>query len=289
MKRYDIAIIGSGPAGLEAAINAKIRNKKIILFGSASLSQKITAAPRIGNYLGFPEITGKQLQQRFLEHLERMEISIQEERINAVYSMGSYFALAGHRNNYEAEAVIVATGIENAKPFEGEERLLGKGVGYCATCDAPLYRGKTVCVIGYNEEAEQDANFVAELAGQIYYIPMKPVHNKLDHRITVLEDRPMAILGDDRVTHLHMKSHSIPTDAVFILRDSVSPSYLVPGIEMEDGFIKVDMHMQTSLPGLFAAGDCTGKPHQYMRAAGQGQTAALNAAAYLDRRRAGLV
>ena len=95
MERYDIAIIGTGPAGLEAAITAKVRNKNILLLGSRELSLKVERAHTVKNYLGLPEVTGEQMQSAFLKHLEQMDIAITEDRVNAVYAMGSYFALQG--------------------------------------------------------------------------------------------------------------------------------------------------------------------------------------------------
>lgn len=284
-ERYDIAIIGSGPAGIEAAVNAKIRNKKIIIFGSHGLSNKLRKAPKIDNYLGFYGMTGTELKTEFEKHMDAMGISLCYERINAVYSMGDYFSLAVNEKMYEARTVILATGMEYAMPLNGEEEFLGRGVGYCATCDAPLYRGKTVTVIGYNVDAEEETNFVSEIVGKVYYVPMYKAAYNLSSGIDIINDKPVKITGADRVSKLILKNNEINTDAVFVLKDSISPSQLVPGIEMDGIHIKVDRKMWTSIEGCFAAGDCTGKPYQYMKAAGEGQVAALNAVAYLDARR----
>ncbi|MBV7271563.1 NAD(P)/FAD-dependent oxidoreductase [Clostridium thailandense] len=280
--RYDIAIIGTGPAGLSAAINSKIRNKNIILFGSKDFSSKLIKAPKVNNYLGFYDITGSELKAQFEKHINVMDIGITNERINNIYAMGDYFALMVNEKMYEANAIIVATGIEYTKPLKGEEEFLGKGVGYCATCDAPLYKGKVVTIIGYNRDAEEEANYVSELAEKLYYIPMYNGSYKLRGNIETVNDRPLEIQGDDRVNKLILKSSEINTDGIFVLKDSVAPSQLVPGLAMEGDHIKVDLDMKTNIKGCFAAGDCTGKPYQYMRAAGQGQVAALSAVAYLD-------
>jgi thioredoxin reductase (NADPH) len=281
-ERYDIAIVGSGPAGLSAAINAKIRNKKIILFGYKDLSNKLTKAPKINNYLGFYDISGEALKERFQEHLLSMDIEITEERINNVYAMGDYYALMANKKIYEAKTIILATGMEYTKPLKGELELLGKGVGYCATCDAPLFRGKVVTIIGYNKEAEQEANYVSELAGKLYYVPMYEKPFNLREGIEIIEDRPIEIKGEDRVKELFLKDSTITTDAVFVLKDSISPGQLVPGLQIEEEHIKVDRNMQTNLQGCFAAGDCVGKPYQYIKAAGEGLIAALSAVAYID-------
>lgn len=280
--RYDIAIIGSGPAGLSAAINAKIRNKSIILFGNNDLSSKLIKASKINNYLGFYDITGEQLKNSFQEHIDKFEINITNERINEIYSMGDYFALMVNEKCYEAKSIVIATGIEYTKPISGEEEFLGRGVGYCATCDAPLYKNRIVTVIGYNKEAEEEANYVSELASKLYYIPMYEENYNLRKDIEVIKDKPIEIIGDNKVEKLILKSKEIYTDGVFVLKDSISPAQLVPGLLMQEGHIKVDRSMKTNIKGCFAAGDCVGKPYQYMKAAGEGLVAALSAVSYLD-------
>nr|WP_029451340.1 NAD(P)/FAD-dependent oxidoreductase [Clostridium algidicarnis] len=285
MQRYDIAIIGSGPAGLSAAINAKIRNKNIIVFGYEDLSSKLIKAPKINNYLGFHDISGLELKEKFKEHIESMNIEITYERVNNIYAMGEYFSIMVNETIYEAKSVIVATGIEYTKPLKGEEEFLGKGVGYCATCDAPLYRNKVVTVIGYNKEAEEEANYVSELASKLYYIPMYKSNYELRDGIEIVEDRPIDIIGKDRVEKLILSSRQLETDGLFILKDSISPAQLVPGLLMEEGHIKVDRTMKTNIEGCFAAGDCIGRPYQYIKASGEGLIAALSAVSYVDYKR----
>lgn len=280
--RYDIAIIGSGPAGLEAAINCKIRNKNIIIFGREDLSNKLIKAPKVDNYLGFHGITGKELKDKFQKHIDDMGIDIVYERINNVYAMGEYFALMVDEKTYEASSVILATGMEYTKPLKGEEEFLGKGVGYCATCDAPLYKNKIVTIIGYNKEAEEEANYVNELTANLYYIPMYRGEYNLDKSIKVIKDKPVEISGDKKANKLILNNSQIETDGIFVLKDSVSPAQLVPGLEMESGHIKVDREMKTNIKGCFAAGDCVGKPYQYIKSAGEGQVAALSSVSYLD-------
>ncbi len=268
---------------LEAAINAKIRNKDIIIFGNKELSSKLVKAPKINNYLGFYDISGNELKDKFINHIDKMGIEITFERINNVYAMGEYFALMVNEKMYEAKTVILATGVEYGKALKGEEEFLGKGVGYCATCDAPLYKNKTVAIIGYNKEAEEEANFVSELASKLYYIPMYRSDYELSEKVEVINDKPVEIVGEQHVKKLILKDLEIEADGIFVLKDSVSPSQLVPGLEMEDEHIKVDRKMQTNISGCFAAGDCTGKPYQYIKSAGEGQIAALSAVSYLDK------
>ncbi|GAA0238630.1 NAD(P)/FAD-dependent oxidoreductase [Metaclostridioides mangenotii] len=288
--RYDIAIIGSGPAGLSAAINAKIRNKSFILFGNDNLSTKLTKAASIDNYLGFHEITGEDLKEKFVEHLEKMEISITNKRINNIYAMGEYFTLLCGSEMFEATTVILATGVEYTKPIKGEEEFLGRGVSYCATCDAPLYRDKNVAVIGYNDESQEEANFLNELTSKTYFIPMYKSEflmrgsKILEDTIEVINDRPVEINGDNLVNNIQFRNiEELAIDGVFVIKDSTSPASLVPGIDIEDRHIKIDAMMNTSIAGCFAAGDCVGRPYSYIKAAGQGQIAALSAVSYLDK------
>lgn len=282
--RYDIAIIGSGPAGLSAAINAKIRNKNIIMFGSNELSSKVTKAPKVNNYLGLYDINGEGLKTSFKEHIDKMDINITEERVNNIYAMGDYFSIMVNDKMYESTSVILATGVEYTKPIKGEEEFLGKGVGYCATCDAPLYRGKKVAIVGYNIEAEEEANFLSEIASKVYYVPVYRGEYNINENIEIIKDYPQEITGENFVNKLVLRKSEIDIDGVFVLKDSVSPKHLMPGLEIEDEHIKVDRNMKTNIDGCFAAGDCIGKPYQYIKAAGEGQVAALNAASYLDKK-----
>lgn len=282
-KRYDIAIVGTGPGGLSAALNAKIRNKSFILFGSNTLSSKLQKAPKINNYLGFSSVSGKELGDAYGNHIKEMGIEITEERINNIYAMGEYFTLMVNEKAYEAKTVILATGVEFSKPLVGEIKYLGRGVGYCATCDAPLYKGKVVTIISSNAEGEQEANYVSELASKVYYIPLYKGEYKLNKGILLVNDKPVEVVGEAKVNKLILKNSEIETEGIFILKDAIPPSQLVPGLKEEDGHIKVDRLMATNLKGCFAAGDCIGKPYQYIKAAGEGNIASLSAVNYLNK------
>lgn len=282
MERYDIAIIGTGPAGIEAAITAKVRNKNVLLIGGKGLSTKIEKAHTIKNYLGLPEVSGEDMQKAFLNHLEDMEIEITEERVNTVYAMGEYFVIQGHSGMYEASSVILACGMSVAKPFSGEIENLGRGVSYCATCDAALYKGKSAIVIGYSREEEKEAEFLAEIAEHVYYIPMYLEAGSLKNGIEVIEaEKILAIEKKEKSMLLKMENSQLEADGIFILRESVAPSQLVPGLAIENNQVTVDRKMRTNISGIYACGDITGAPYQYIKAAGEGNVAALSAVSYL--------
>ena len=125
---YDIAIIGTGPAGISAAINARIRNKSFILFGNADLSAKVERSHIISNYPALPEISGSELNRKFAANLKQMDIEITCERITGVYNIGKYFMLLAGQKEYKADAVILATGAQTVNEIKGERELLGNGV-----------------------------------------------------------------------------------------------------------------------------------------------------------------
>ncbi len=286
MERYDVIVIGSGPAGLSAAITLKIRNKSVLVMGNAEVSDKITKAHEINNYLGLPKIKGSDLAANFLEHARSMEIDMLQTQVLNVYAMGEYFAVNNKDGElFEASSVILATGVSFGKPYAGEEKFLGKGVSYCATCDAPLYKDKKVVIIADSPKEEGEAEFMAEIASNVVYVPRYNDDVNLSGRVKVIRDVPVAIEGEMKAEKLVMKSREIEADGFFILRDSVSPAQLVPGLEVEDRHISVNRKMETSIAGCFACGDAAGTPYQYIKAAGEGNIAALSAVEYLGKKK----
>ena len=182
---------------------------------------------------------------------------------------------------YEASAVILATGVVQGKPLPGEEEYLGRGVSYCATCDAPLYRGKTVAVVGASPAAEPEAAYLAEAAARVVYLPLYAGAPALPPAVQVMRYKPLGVTGGDTVDTLHTDGGDLPVDGVFLLRDAMAPAQLVPGLAADGGHVAVDAQMRTNLPGCFACGDAAGLPYQYVKAAGQGNVAALSAVEYL--------
>ena len=280
--RYEVAIIGTGPAGLEAALTLKNRNKNFVLIGSRNLSNKVEKAHAIQNYLGLPNVSGKDMMKAFQDHIDSMGIKITEERVSAVYAMGEYFALQAGEGMIEAEAVILATGVVAGKTLPGEDALLGRGVSYCATCDAALYRGKNVIVIGYSAKEEEEAEFLSGMAAKVTYIPVYNEPVELPEKVSIVREKPVEIKAEGGVKKVVTDQGEYEADGIFVLRDAISPGQLVPGLETDGSHVTVDRKMCASLPGCFAAGDIVGTPYQYIKAAGEGNIAAISAAAYVD-------
>ena len=283
-ERYDIIIIGAGPAGMEAALTAKARNKKFLLLGKSGISDKVSKAHEVKNFLGLPNVTGESMSKAFLNHLEQMGIPVTPGRVVNAYNMGNYYVLLMADNSQiECTALIIATGVNFGKPFPGEEEFLGKGVSYCATCDAVFYKNKKVAVLAYSKEEEAEAEFLAENCSQILYFPQyKGEVSFSKENIQVIAEKPQSVAGDKKVTSLVTDKNTYAVDGIFILRESVAPSKLLSGLQMEGNHIATDRSMKTNLPGCFACGDITGTPYQYIKAAGEGNVAALSAVAYID-------
>jgi thioredoxin reductase (NADPH) len=284
IRMYDCAIIGTGPAGLSAALNLKIHNKSVIWVGSSTLSDKVSKAEQISNYPGFINASGKELSEAFGRQVKEMGLEITDGMVSSVYPMDDHYAIAVGSEFYEAKTVILATGIVSKATLKGEGGLLGLGVSYCATCDGMLYRGKTIAVICSNPRFEHEVRFLSELAGKVYlYTSYKNV-GEMGENVEILTARPTGINGDDHVTGISLSDGTeIAVDGVFILRESIAPTTLLPGIELDGGHIAVNRSMETNMKGCYAAGDCTGRPYQYTKAVGEGNVAAHSVIDYLGK------
>lgn len=282
---FDAAIIGTGPAGISAALTLRALKKEIVLFGSRQLSQKIRVAEKIRNYPGLTDVTGDQLRQAFAHQLEEMEIPITEKTVTGIYHMGSHYGILCDQEMFEAKTVILCTGVEAVKPIPGELEFVGRGVSYCATCDGFLYKGKTIAVMCTTKDLEHEIHYLASLAEKVYLIPLyKNVQVEGDN-IEILLEKPRQITGGMKVQQVEFADRTMAVDGVFMLKQAVTPSVLLYGLECENGHITVDRACRTNLPGCFAAGDCTGRPYQYVKAAGEGNVAAHSAVEFLAQNR----
>lgn len=293
-QKLDTIIIGSGPAGISAALTLKARNKNFMLFGNAELSRKLSTSHEILNYPGLFGKTGIQIASEFKAHLDFLQIPIVEKKITNIYKMGDYFSVLSGIEQFDARSIIIATGVDFGKPFAGESEFLGRGVSYCATCDGMLYKNKTVAVIAESKSQEKEAEFLASVCKKVYYLPLYKEeigfsrNSEFQNVIEVLSEKPLEISGDLKVRKLSLKNASTAevselfVDGVFILRESISPSALLQGLELDKGHIAVDRKCQTNIAGCFAAGDITGTPYQYAKAVGEGNVAALSAVGYLS-------
>ena len=281
--KYDAAIIGTGPAGLSAALNLKLHNKSIIWFGSSDLSMKVGKSERIANYPGVPSVTGGELNESFRRQIEEMGLEITDKMVTAITSSRRGFMVLADNDIYDARTVLLATGVFAGKVYEGEEELLGKGVSYCATCDGYLYNGKTIGIVCTSERFEHEIVYLAELAEKVYLLPLyKDCGIELDN-VEIIRSGISAINGEERISSISLTDGSeLTVDGLFIMRTAVAPATLVRGLEMDGPHIVTDRNMKTSKKGCFAAGDCTGRPYQIAKAVGEGNVAAHSMVEYLS-------
>lgn len=264
---HDVLVIGGGPAGLSAAINVRARGKTALVVSNPIEENPLWKSERVDNYLGLPNVGGAALLKEFQAHAEAMGAEFLTGRVLNTALAGETWYVSVGSDVREASALVLAAGVSRGRKFPGEEAFLGRGVSYCATCDGMLYRGKPVAVLGYTESARQEAEFLREIGCQVTYF----------HR-----PRTCEISGGAAVEQIACDGQTAEAAGVFILRPTIAPTDLFPGLAVEDGYVSVDRRMATNLPGLFAAGDCTGGPLQVSKAAGEGLIAGQSAARWID-------
>lgn len=277
---YDIIVLGGGPAGLAAAVGARGRNKSVLVIGNRWQDNPLAKTERVDNYLGLPGRSGMELLGEFHEHAISVDVDFVEGRAISLMAWNG-FALTVGSEIYDGKALILAPGVVRQTKYPGEEEFLGRGVSYCATCDGMLYRNKPVVVVGRSKEAPAEANYLHSIGCQVTYVSARAPEG-LAEGIPVVLAHQLAVLGEATVTGLRANETTIPCAGVFILRQTVAPTDLLPTLETENGYIKVNRRMATNVEGVFAAGDCTGLPLQVAKAVGEGHIAALSACEYLD-------
>ena len=285
----DCIIVGSGIAGISAALTLQANGKTFQIFGSNALSDKIAKAELIHNYPGLSNINGKAFVTALQDQLKEGNIVITQEKVSGVYALKDKFTiLTQEGNTYESKTVILASGVESVKQIDGEEAFLGRGVSYCATCDGFLYKDKTIAVVCTSKALEHEISYLANIAKKVYLTPLYKDIQIEQNNVVLIRKMPQKIDGGLRVNKLIFAAPpaedipaELPVDGVFMLRESIAPAVLVGGLQTENGHVTVTRAMETNLKGCFAAGDCTGRPYQYAKAAGEGNVAAHSVSEYL--------
>ena len=272
---YDIIVLGSGPAGMAAAVAARGRDKSVLVIGNPWQDSPLAKAERVDNYPGLPGRTGLELLEEFYRHAQALNVEFVVGKALSLLAWNGFSLTVGSQV-YQGKALILAPGVIRAAKYPGETEYLGRGVSYCATCDGMLYRNRPVTVVGLAPDSPQEANYLHSLGCQVVYVsPRQP--QGLDEGIPYVKAGKLAVRGEQAVTGLEADGALLPCAGVFILRRAVAPTDLLPTLETEEGVIKVDRRMATNILGVFAAGDCTGGPLQVSKTVGEGHVAALSA------------
>lgn len=277
----DIAVIGGGPAGLSAAINAVLRNKSVKIFTNAL--NYLQKAEKVDNYLGFYNISGQELMEKFVDHANKLNVLLEYGKVIDIMKYNDMFMINFNGKIINAKAVVLALGITKEKMLNNEEKLLGKGISYCATCDGALYKGKNIAVYGNADDIIEEANFLSSLGANVNFITVKKDIKGLNQNINVINGIISDIIGDNKLEGIIINDKYIKLDGLFLLRNSIAPNSIVKDLILEDGYIVVNRNMETNIKGIYACGDCTGNPLQISKATGEGLVAAQNAAKYIDK------
>ena len=298
MEKYDIIIIGLGPAGAAAAIySSRAGLSSVVLEGNVPGGQ-VSLTDRIDNYPGVAEIEGWELASRLASQAEACGARIVYEPAVKVELDKKLVSTAD--KSFSADAIIIAGGARHRRlGLDGEERLTGRGISYCAVCDGRFYKGRTVAVVGGGETAVGDAIYLSRLCEKVYLI-----HRRGELRASRSKQAQLANLGnvelllDSRVSSIgavtsesgeRLESVTLDSgrvlklDGLFVAIGSIPDTSLYTGLTLDDGYIVTDDDMATGIPGVFAAGDIRKKKvRQIITAASDGAVAAISAAEYLE-------
>ncbi|HPF87320.1 MAG TPA: FAD-dependent oxidoreductase [Candidatus Limiplasma sp.] len=277
----DIAIIGKGPAGISCAITARMRGLSALMIAPQHNTSWLVRAERVDNYPGLPQTSGADLLKAFEEQALAMGTETVTGMVRQILPSGDGFMLLVENDVVEAKTILISTGAAKPKLLPGEEALIGTGVSYCATCDGNFYRGKKIAVLSENEQGAEEAEFLHGIVGAMDYYPMKK--HTVPEKFDTVSERPAALERTDEGVVIQTKEGRHTYDGVFIFRMGMPLDMLLDGLQTQDGIIAVDRGMRTNIPGVFAAGDCTGKPLQVAKAVGEGNIAAISAAEYIQK------
>ena len=302
MKLYDAVVIGGGPAGMTAALYLLRAGVQTAMIEKLSPGGQVLMTSEIENYPGFPSgLQGWELADKFAAHLEPYPLERVNDEVRSIEFGPDGHVIKVGEEDVRAKAIILATGSRYRKlGIPGEERLLGRGVSYCALCDGNFFRGREVAVVGGGNSALEEALYLARICSKVYLVHRREEfrgqaiyqHKCVNHenieiiRSTVVDE----IVGEDEVKSLALRhvtsgeTSSIDLSAVFIFVGFEPIMDFVPGeVEKDRNGIITDVEMRTNIPGVFAAGDIRSKMcRQVASAVGDGATAANSAFAYLE-------
>ncbi len=301
METYDLAIVGGGPGGLSAAVYAMRARMKTVMLERAGLGGQIATTDIIENYLGFPSLSGPELVAHFEKHAQSVELPIKYSMVQKITKEGDIFTLDLGGETISAKSVIVSSGAEPRRVgVPGEAEFIGRGVSTCGTCDGPFYRNQEIAIVGGGDTATKESIYLSKIAKKVYL-----VHRRGQLRAEkVLQERalarpnieflwyhhPLEIQGDKSgVTKLLIESvekkepRTLDVTGVFVFVGTTPNTGFVDCEKDEQGFIKVDERMESSIPGLFAVGDCRVTPlRQVAVSVGDGAIAATMAEEYVS-------
>jgi len=304
IKLYDIIIIGAGPAGLTAAIYARRAEKRVLIIEKETFGGQITSSPKVENYPGFMEISGNELADRLIEQVFSQGGEIELDTVTSIEGEAGNYTVKGISKDYQARAVIIAAGSHHRKlGLDGEERLTGNGISYCAVCDGAFFRGQTVAVIGGGNSALVDAVLLSDGCEKVYIVQNLAYLTGEERLRKILAERPNVeiiyssvvkkIIGNESLTAIEIENtengdqHMLSLNGMFVCIGQAPENQPFEGrVKLDNwGYITAGESCvpEGSDGGIFVAGDCRTKTvRQVTTAVADGATAALAACRFLD-------
>lgn len=300
---YDIVIIGSGPAGMTAAIYARRADKSVLIIEKETFGGEITHSPKVENYPGFIEMSGNEFADKLIDQATNLGADIELDNIVSLEKNGDIFTVKGENASYEAKSVIIAAGSKHRRlGLENEDKFTGKGISYCAVCDGPFYKGKEIAVIGGGNSALQEVVMLSEYCKKVTVVQDMPFLTGEPKLQKIIAERDnveimtgvtvTGLSGDEFLRTVELTKRDcgekleISPDGIFVAIGQVPENKPFEKlVELDErGYIVSDESTTTKTDGVFVAGDCrTKKIRQIVTATADGATAAIAACKYIDR------
>lgn len=305
-EKYDIIIVGAGPAGATAGIYVKRQGLNVIILEKSIVGGKLSESPEIENYPGFPRISGMEYSESITKHLNHLNVPVLFGEVSDIKKVGNEFIVRVYDKKYSCKSIILATGTSNRKlNAEGEEKLSGKGISYCATCDGFFFKGKDVAVVGGGNTALYYADYLSNIASKVYLIHRRKEFRGEPVMVDRLSTKPNITFVLDSVVHSFVGMDSlekvkvenvitkevseINVSGAFISVGDVPNNTLAKTLNLklsERGYIETNNLQETNVEGVYACGDVCGKGWaQAINASSQGMTAGLESSSYVTLRK----
>ena len=297
---YDCIVIGGGPAGLSSAIYLRRALKSVLLIEKGVFGGQITTSPKVENYPGFKEISGLELGTKMYEQAKELGVETMYGEVSKITKNEDLFQVFVGDKQYQSKVVIYATGASPRKlGVLNEEKLVGSGISYCATCDGAFFKGKTVCVVGGGNTAVDDALYLSNVAQKVYVIHRRDTFRGEPVKVAILKEKENVscimnatvkeVIGDSQVKQIVLnvkgKEQTLDVDGIFVAIGQVpNTTILEDFVPLNDnGYIKTNLQLETSVAGFYAAGDVREKQvRQLTTATNDGTIASVMAIEYLN-------
>ena len=285
---FDIMIIGAGPAGMTAALYGARAKKKVLLLEALTHGGQAININRIDNYPVEEHISGFDFATKLYEQIKNFGVEIHYEKALEIKDLKDYKEIRTNENTYQGKTIIIATGSSKRRlGLEKEDYFLGRGLSYCATCDGAFYKDKDVAVVGLEENAIEDANYLADICHKVILITQKDFKNaNLKDNIELKPNTKIKkLIGDKNLESIETEEETIPVDALFVEIGQIPANEVFKNlIDMDQyGYIKAGENCHTNVDGIFAAGDNRVKSlRQLVTATSDGAIAATEAIKYMN-------